>query len=74
MMGLSYESEPINMNSFCLFDKDHRSSKPLNMAYKAAQLSDAKKADAFLIVRRFPRKRGGERAGGLRGAKNCLKN
>jgi len=23
-------------------------------------------------VHRFPRRRGGERAGGLRGAKNCL--
>lgn len=29
---------PINMEGFCLFDKEHRSSNPLNLAYKAAQL------------------------------------
>ncbi len=43
---------PINMNGFCLFDKDHRSSKSLNLAYKAAQLSDPEKADTFLIALR----------------------
>jgi len=42
----------INMDGFCLFDKEHRSSKPLNLAYKAAQLTDPKKADAFLIALR----------------------
>ena len=43
---------PINMDGFRLFDKEHRSSKPLNLAYKAAQISDAEKADAFLIALR----------------------
>lgn len=40
---------PINMDGFCLFDTKHRSSKPLNLAYKAAQLADADKAVTFLI-------------------------
>lgn len=39
---------PINMNGFCLFDPEHRSSRPLCLAYKAAQLTDPDKADAFL--------------------------
>lgn len=39
---------PVNMNGFCLFDPDHRSSIPLNLAYKAAQLADPDKADTFL--------------------------
>lgn len=43
---------PINMEGFCLFDKDHRSSKPLNMAYKAAQLAAPEKADTFLVALR----------------------
>ena len=43
---------PINMDSFCLFDKEHRSSKPLNLAYKAVQLADPEKADTFLITLR----------------------
>ena len=43
---------PINMEGFCLFDKEHRSSKPLNLAYKAAQLSNSEKADRFLIALR----------------------
>ena len=43
---------PINMDGFCLFDKEHRSSKPLNLAFKAAQLADPEKADAFLIALR----------------------
>ncbi len=43
---------PINMDGFCLFDADHRSSKPLNLAYKAAQLADPEKADAFLTALR----------------------
>lgn len=41
---------PINMNGFCLFDKDHRSSKPLNLAYKAARLAAPEKADTFLVA------------------------
>lgn len=43
---------PINMDGFCLFNKEHRSSKPLNLAYKAAQLADPEKADAFLVALR----------------------
>ncbi len=43
---------PINMEGFCLFDADHRSSRPLNLAYKAAQLADPEKADAFLTALR----------------------
>ena len=39
---------PINMDGFCLFDTEHRSSRPLCLAYKAAQLTDPDKADAFL--------------------------
>lgn len=39
---------PINMDGFCLFDPEHRSSKPMNLAYKAAQLADPEKADGFL--------------------------
>ena len=40
---------PIHMEGFCLFDPEHRTSKPLNLAYKAAQLADPEKADDFLI-------------------------
>lgn len=43
---------PINMDGFCLFDHEHRSSKPLCLAYKAAQLADPEKADAFLAALR----------------------
>ena len=43
---------PINMDGFCLFDKEHRSSNPLNLAYKAARLADPEKADAFLVALR----------------------
>ena len=43
---------PINMDGFCLFDKDYLSSKPLNLAYKAAQLADPEKADIFLVALR----------------------
>ena len=39
---------PINMEGFCLFDPEHRSSRPLNLAYKAAQLAEPAKADKFL--------------------------
>lgn len=39
---------PINMEGFCLFDPEHRTSKPLNLAYKAAQLADPERADTFL--------------------------
>lgn len=49
-----YESEqsigglPISMPDLHLFDEEHRSSLPLNLAYKAAQLSDIDRADEFL--------------------------
>ena len=38
---------PINMEGFCLFDATHRSSRPLCLAYKAAQLASPEKADAL---------------------------
>ncbi|MFR7417771.1 DsbA family protein [uncultured Megasphaera sp.] len=40
---------PINMDGFHLFDADHRSSYPLCMAYKAAELCCPEKAFAFLL-------------------------
>ena len=40
---------PINMHGFHLFDTEHRSSYPLCIAYKAAQLCDPEKADAYLL-------------------------
>jgi len=43
---------PIRMDDFCLFDTGHRSSEPLCLAYKAAQLADPGKADAFLTALR----------------------
>ena len=53
-----YESEqsigglPISMPDLRLFDEQHRSSLPLNLAYKAAQLADIDKADEFLTYLR----------------------
>lgn len=43
---------PINMEGFRLFDSEHRSSKPLCLAYKAAQLAAPDKADGFLTALR----------------------
>lgn len=43
---------PIHMDGFRLFDTAHRTSKPLCLAYKAAQLAAPDKADAFLIALR----------------------
>ena len=43
---------PINMEGFRLFDTEHRSSKPLCHAYKAAQLAAPDKADEFLTALR----------------------
>ena len=40
---------PINMDGFHLFDADHRSSYPLCIAYKAAELCCPEKALAFLL-------------------------
>ncbi len=40
---------PINMDGFHLFDAGHRSSYPLCIAYKAAELCCPEKASAFLL-------------------------
>ena len=54
-----YENEenisgmPINMNGFCLFDSEHTSSIPLNLAYKAVQFIAPDKADLFLYNLRY---------------------
>ena len=54
-----YESEeaimgmPIQMKEFRLFSTEHTSSMPMNLAYKAAQLADAGKADQFLYNLRY---------------------
>lgn len=54
-----YESEesisgmPINMDSFCLFSTEETSSLPLNLAYKAAQLTAPELADRFLYNLRY---------------------
>ncbi len=39
---------PINMEDFRLFDPEHRSSKPLCLAYKDAQIAAPERADGFL--------------------------
>lgn len=54
-----YESEegigdlPIDMSDFKLFSVEHTSSLPLNLAYKAAQIVDEKKADLLLYNLRY---------------------
>ncbi|MBU3199225.1 DsbA family protein [Clostridium estertheticum] len=54
-----YESEesisgmPINMTNFHLFSTEDISSIPLNIAYKAAHLTDIEKADLFLYNLRY---------------------
>ena len=54
-----YESEeaisgmPINMEGFHLFSAENTSSKPLNLAYKAVQLTDRSKAGIFLYNLRY---------------------
>ena len=54
-----YESEesisnmPINMTNFHLFSITETSSIPLNLAYKAVQIIDSKKADLFLYNLRY---------------------
>ncbi|MBQ9552892.1 MAG: DsbA family protein [Clostridia bacterium] len=54
-----YESEepisgmPINMTKFCLFSMEQPSSLPLNLAYHAARLTGADKADWFLYNLRY---------------------
>lgn len=49
----SISGMPINMNGFCLFDTEHTSSIPLNLAYKAVQLTAPDKADLFLYNLRY---------------------
>ena len=44
---------PINMDGFQLFSVNETSSAPLNIAYKAAQLVDAERADEFLYRLRY---------------------
>lgn len=58
-LAKSYESEesisgmPINMDGFCLFSTEETSSLPLNLAYKAAQLTAPELADRFLYNLRY---------------------
>ena len=40
---------PMNMENFHLFDTEHRSSYPLCIAFKAAQLCAPEKAEAYLV-------------------------
>ncbi len=40
---------PMNMEGFHLFDAAHRSSWPLDIAFKAVQLCEPDKAEAFLL-------------------------
>ena len=44
---------PINMDGFELFSVNETSSRPLNLAYKAAQIVDAEKADRLLYNLRY---------------------
>ncbi|MBQ3892368.1 MAG: DsbA family protein [Mailhella sp.] len=54
-LALIYKSEepmgglPMNMDGFHLFDTEHRSSYPLDIAFKAAQLCEPDKAEPFLL-------------------------
>ena len=43
---------PIHMDGFRLFDAEHRSSKPLDLAFEAAKLTDPEKAERFLTALR----------------------
>ena len=54
MMGLSYECEPVyeklaNYFNGHIFDENHKSSYPLNIAYKAAELINPDKAYLYLF-------------------------
>lgn len=44
---------PICMDGFCLFDEENTTSMPLNLAYKAAQLTEPDKAEHFLYLLRY---------------------
>ena len=54
-----YENEepisgmPINMQSFCLFDEEHTSTLPLNLAFKAVERIAPSKAEMFLYNLRY---------------------
>lgn len=44
---------PINMDGFHLFDAQHRSSYPMNIAFEAAKLTEPEKAERFLYRLRY---------------------
>ncbi|MBQ6518794.1 MAG: DsbA family protein [Anaerolineaceae bacterium] len=44
---------PINMDGFHLFDAQHRSSYPMNIAFEAAKLTEPGKAEQFLYRLRY---------------------
>ena len=44
---------PICMSGFCLFDEEHTTSMPLDLAYKAVQLTAPDKAERFLYLLRY---------------------
>lgn len=44
---------PINMEGFCLFDEEHRSSRPLCLSYKAVQQAAPALAERFLYRLRY---------------------
>ena len=44
---------PINMDGFCLFSTEQTSSLPLDLAYKAAELTAPELADRFLYNLRY---------------------
>lgn len=46
--GMNLHGMPINPEGFNLFSKKYPSTYPQNIAYKAAQIADPEKADAFL--------------------------
>ena len=54
-----YENEepiggmPINMQGFCLFDEEHTSTLPLNLAFKAVERIAPDKAERFLYNLRY---------------------
>lgn len=44
---------PMNMEDFCLFDTNHRTSEPLCLAFEAARIASPGRAEAYLrVVRR----------------------
>ncbi len=49
----SISGMPINMDGFHLFDEEHRSSYPLDIAYEAVKLAAPEKAEQFLYLLRY---------------------